>query len=316
MAVHATVEGGGPAEIRSNMRAWVALVRLSLGRHALPRQLAGISLSLLLLASLIVALNTLNDRWSMAHWRSPRGVGPTYADWLAMVQTLPWSKEALMPVQACAGAGAAVVARGGFQVFSTWVVLSFFVSFLMPVWTLSFATDALGAERENGTLMWLLATPLSRPALYLAKYVGVLPYTFAMCAGGFGVLCLAGGWPGRLAFQVFWPAVLVGTWAFSSLYFCMGVCLQRPAIAAIVYSFFLETVLANMPGHMKRLSVGFYTRCMMFESAARCGFRPEKPAVYQPVSGGSAFIVLMLVVAASLLIGMAVFSYKEYRDLR
>jgi hypothetical protein len=287
-----------------------------MGRHAAPRQLAGISLSLLLLASLIVALNTLNDRWSMAHWRSPRGLGPTYADWLAMVQTLPWSTEALLPVKACTGAAAAVVAKGGFQVFSTWVVLSFFVSFLMPVWTLSFATDALGAERENGTLMWLMARPLSRPALYLAKYVGVLPYTFAMCAGGFGVLCLAGGWPGRLAFQVFWPAVLVGTWAFSSLYFCMGVCLQRPAIAAIVYSFFLETVLANMPGHMKRLSVGFYTRCMMFEGAARYGFQPEKPAVYQPVSGSAALIVLILVVAASLLIGIWVFSYKEYRDLK
>jgi ABC-type transport system involved in multi-copper enzyme maturation permease subunit len=315
MAGSATVEDGGPAKVRSKTRAWLALIRLSAGRHVLPRQLAGISLSLLLLASLIVGLNTLNDRWSMAHWRSPRGLGPTYADWLAMVQTLPWSKEASLPVQACTGAGAAVIARGGFQVFSTWVVLSFFVSFLMPVWTLSFATDALGAESENGTLIWLLARPLSRPAIYMAKYTGMLPYTFGMCAGGFGVLCLAGGWPGRLAFQVFWPAVLMGTWAFSSLYFCMGACLQRPAIVAIVYSFFLETVLANMPGHMKRLSIGFYTRCMMFEGAAQHGFQPEKPAVYQPVSGSVAFVVLTAVVAASLFFGIWVFSYKEYRDL-
>jgi hypothetical protein len=311
----AIVEAGGPPTAQSNVRAWLALVRLSAGRHAIPRQLPGISLSLLLLAGLIIGLNTLNDRWSMAHWRSPRGVGPTYPEWLAMVQALPWSMEASLPVRACTGAGAAVIARGGFQVFSTWVVLSFFVSFLMPVWTLGFATDAMGAERENGTLMWLLARPLSRPAIYLAKYAGVLPYTFGMSAGGFAVLCLAGGWPGRLAFQVFWPAVLVGTWAFSSLYFCMGVCFQRPAIAAVVYSFFLETVLANMPGHMKRLSVGFYTRCMMFEGAEQYGFQPEKPAVYQPVSGSAALMVLSVVVAASLLIGICVFSYKEYRDL-
>jgi hypothetical protein len=163
--------------------------------------------------------------------------------------------------------------------------------------------------------MWLLARPLSRPAIYLAKYAGALPYTFGMSVGGFGILCLAAGWPGRLAFQAFWPAVLVGTWAFSSLYFCMGACFQRPAIAAIVYSFFLEAVLGNMPGDMKRLSVGFYTRCMMFEGAARHGFQPERSAVYQPVSGSAAFIVLSVVVAASLLIGIWLFSYKEYRDL-
>ena len=76
-AVTGPAEGSDAANGRSNKRAWLALVRLSFGRHALPRQLAGISLSLLLLATLIVALNTLNDRWSMAHWRSPRGLGPT-----------------------------------------------------------------------------------------------------------------------------------------------------------------------------------------------------------------------------------------------
>src|SRR5262245_3030515 len=118
IAASATVQDCSPAKARSNLRAWLALVRLSAGRHAIPRQLAGISLSLLLLAALIVGLNTLNDRWSMAHWRSPRGVGPTYPEWLAMVQTLPWSMEASLPVQACTGAGAAVVAGSGFQVFS------------------------------------------------------------------------------------------------------------------------------------------------------------------------------------------------------
>jgi ABC-2 type transport system permease protein len=308
-------EDVGLSTTRSSLRAWLALVRFSAGRHAIPRQLAGISLSLLLLATLIVGLNTLNDRWSMAQWRSPRGIGPTYRDWLATVQTFPWPMAACLPVQACTGAEAAVLARGGFQVFSTWVVWSFFVSFLMPVWTLSFATDALGAERENGTLIWLLARPLSRPAIYLAKYAGVLPYTFGMSVGGFAVLCLAGGWAGRLAFQVYWPAVFMGTWALSSIYFCLGACFERPAIAAIVYSFFLETVLSNMPGQMKRLSIGFYTRCMMLEGAFRHGFQPERPAVYQPVSGAAALIVLSMAIAASLLIGIWVFSAKEYRDL-
>jgi hypothetical protein len=46
-------------------------------------------------------------------------------------------------------------AEGGFRNFSGWVVVGMFCGFLLPLWTLSFATEALGREREARNLVWV-----------------------------------------------------------------------------------------------------------------------------------------------------------------
>jgi len=207
-----------------------------------------------------------------------------------------------------------VMHESGFIVFSS-VIFSIFLSFLLPIWSLSFATEALGAEREGSSLLWLLSRPLPRPAIYLAKFVALLPWALALNVGGFGLLCLAAGRPGTLAFRLFWPAVFWATLAFCALFHLMGAWFRRAAIVAIIYSFFLETVLGNMPGYMKRVSIGFYTRCMMFDAAQGHGLQPEKPSIYVPVDGTTALGVLIGLTFVLLVIGMVVFSRSEYQDL-
>src|SRR5207245_2899117 len=129
----------------------------------------------------------------------------------------------------------------GFYRFANVIVFTIYLSFLLPIWSLSFATEALAGEREARSLMWLLTRPLSRPAIYLAKFVALLPWSLGLTLGGFGLLCLAGGRPGPQALELFWPAVLCGTLAFAALFQFIGAFFKRPAIIAIVYSFFLET---------------------------------------------------------------------------
>jgi ABC-type transport system involved in multi-copper enzyme maturation permease subunit len=184
----------------------------------------------------------------------------------------------------------------------------------MPLWSLSFATEAIGGEREAGTLMWLLNQPIPRPCVYLAKYVALLPFSLSLNVGGFWLLCTAAGRAGGSAFQLFWPAVVCGTLAFTSLFHLMGAMFRRPAIVAIVYCFFLETILGNMPGNMKRVSLGFYTRSMMFEEAKGLGIEPERPSIYLPVDGSTAATVLILVTVALLAVGVWVFSRSEYYE--
>jgi hypothetical protein len=96
----------------------------------------------------------------------------------------------------------------------------------------------------------------------------------------------------------------------------MGVCFRRAAVVAIVYSFFLETVLGNMPGYMKRISIGFYSRCLMFEAMESRGVHsPEKPSIYLPVDGSTAWMVLIALTLLFLALGMVVFSRSEYHDM-
>ena len=84
---------------------------------------------------------------------------------------------------------------------------------------------------------------------------------------------------------------------------------------AIVYSFFLETLLGNMPGYLKRVSIGFYARCMMFEAAQEYGLQPEKPSVFLPVDGTTAMLVLIGVTVSLLALGTVVFSRSQYHEV-
>jgi len=298
-------------------RAWCYLVWLSMQRQARARQMVGIALALLLFTTTVVALNTAAGRWTMAHWRTGRQK-PTYDQWLTQLTVDAKLATAGSPVgsgvaDAVTGAQRAALSASGFAVFSRWVVYAVFVGFLLPIWSLSFATEALGGERESRSLVWLLSRPLPRPAIYLAKFVALLPWTLSLNLGGFAILCLAAGAPGRQAFALYWPAVAVATLAFCALFHLMSAIFRRPAIVAIVYTFFLETVLGTMPGYMKRISIGFYTRCLMFDAAEATGMPPpEKPSIYLPVDSLTAWTVLIGMTLALLLAGMVVFSRSEY----
>jgi ABC-type transport system involved in multi-copper enzyme maturation permease subunit len=301
--------------VASPLRAWLYLVSLCLQRQARARQMVWVALALLGLTATVIELNTLADRWGMARWRMPRGYGLTYAQWLELTTVLPFAPPAASFQAAYAAASRVLLDRSGFFVFSNWIVFSVFLSFLLPIWSLSFATDALGGEREGRTLIWLLTQPLPRPAIYLAKFVALLPYSLALNLGGFALLCAAAGAAGWPAFELFWPAVACGTLAFCALFHLMGACFRRPAVVAIVYSFFLETILGNMPGYMKRVSIGFYVRCMMFEQAQSYGIQPEKPSIYLPVDSQTAAGVLLGAALASIVLGMLIFSRSEYYDI-
>ncbi len=301
----------------SGLRAWFYLVWLSWQRQARARQTVWMALGLLAFAAVFVGLNTARDRWDMNNWRQPRRGGPTYRQWLKVT-------EAALPPSGLTGpmhtgfvaAYAAALEHGRleFVVFSRAVVFSVFVSFLLPLWSLSFATEAVGGEREAGNLVWLLSRPLPRPAVYLGKFVAVLPWSLGLNLGGFGLLCLLGGRPGPTAFALYWPAVFWATLAFAALFHLFGVCFRRPALVAVVYAFFLETLLGTMPGYMKRVSVSFYVRCLMFDAARGHGVEAERPSVFLPVEGATAWWVLVGLTVALLALGTVVFSRAQYND--
>ncbi|HEY7330516.1 MAG TPA: ABC transporter permease subunit [Gemmataceae bacterium] len=303
----------------SRTRAWCYLVWLSWQRQARAAQMVWIAVGLLLFVVSLEAIFTSMNAWSMRNWRWPYRQGPTFLQWADEIQILtsvPDGSAGGQGVQAAVAAAVrGIVHTSGFAIFSHWGVFLLFLSFLLPLFNLSFATEALGGERENNSLIWLLTRPLPRPAIYLAKFVALLPWTLGLSLGGFGLMCLAGGKIGWLAFRLYWPAVLAGTLAFSSLFYLMGAWFRRPAVAAIVYSFFLEVILGNMPGFLKRFSIGYYTRCMMFDAASSFGIHPERPEIFLPVEGTTALTVLLGLTIVLLGIGTVIFSRSQYQEI-
>ncbi|MGL4553032.1 MAG: ABC transporter permease [Gemmataceae bacterium] len=314
----------------SQWRAWLALVVLSLSRQARARQMVWIALGLLGLSVAGVAYLSAVGRWGVSHWTYPRGSGVTFPQLVDRVQiTLAVThRDPLAQAHDAAAFGAvrALVQRdvrdadgrpfpgAGFQVFSRTVVFLVFLTFLLPLWSLSFATESIGGERESRSLIWLLTRPIPRWAVYLARFVALLPWALGLNVGGFALLCFAAGPPGRLAFALYWPAVLWASLTFAALFLLIGAGFRRPAVVAILYSFCLEMVLGNLPGYLKRLSVSFYARCMMAERASEYGIETEKPGVYLPVDGTTALAVLIGAAAALVVAGAVWFSRAEYHE--
>jgi ABC-2 type transport system permease protein len=292
----------------SVLRSWAYLVGFSIRRHARVRQMVGIAVALLLLSTLVVALITANFGWDRTN-RFP----------------VRLQQEG---IQLAAGTLAAPIFDGPDHLerfrrenaplaqFSRWVVFFIFLGFLMPLWTLSFATSALGAERESRALVWLLTRPLPRSGIYVAKFLGVLPWCLALNLGGFALICLAGGSTGRQALALYWPAVAGGTLGFAAVFHLIGALAPRPAIVSLLYAFFFETILSELPvpGTLKRLSINYYTRCLMYGPAREAGVPTESDALFASVGEPTAWAVLIAATIALTAVGMWLFSRAEYRD--
>lgn len=313
----------------SLFHAWFFLVWLSIVRQARMRQMVWIAVGLLGFTTTFVGINTAANGWDLHNRRFVFYYGrdgdrmvytnktaTDYTQWMFLAA--PRSPLTPQWEQAVFNAAQAILDHSAFTVFVQALVLSgpsLLLNFLLPIWSLSFATDSIGGDRESRNLIWLLTRPLPRPLVYLAKFVALLPWTLGLNVGGFGLMCLAGGPPGRQAFAAFWPAVVCATLAFSSLFLLIGAYFRRPAVVAIVYSFFLEIILGNMPGFLKRASIGFYTRCMMYEAVADRQIGPQNPQLFLAVDGSTALVVLLTATVALLILGTIVFARTEYHEV-
>jgi len=210
--------------------------------------------------------------------------------------------------------------------FTKTILLGLYLSFLLPLLSLAFASQTLGGEWEDRTLVWILMRPLARPWVYLAKFVAAVPWTFGLTLGGWFLLGALGGPHALSATFELWPAAALGTLTYLCLFQLLGAAFRRSTIIGVAYAFVLETLVGNMPGMVKRASVNFYSRCVLYDLAARAGLDqpagthktgvvPEKAFFFLPVDGTTAIIVLLSAAVGLYLLGTVVFWRREYRDL-
>jgi ABC-2 type transport system permease protein len=322
----------------SNWRAFIALVLLTFSRHWRVRSLGWVSFGLVALTAAAIAIFTQNSvGWrienrpnSVADINSKNTIRMSYKEYAAKRSPLyfqfPGPPEHFGIRAAVFGSYQWLMlspdadaerfrSDRAFLSFSRWVVFGLFLSFILPLFTLAFASGSLGLEREERTLIWLTTRPLPREAVYVAKLLGVLPWCVAVSLLGFAALCVAGGEIGLRAMTVYWPSILIGSLALSTLFHLVGAIFRRPAVVGLVYVFFFETLVAGLPGSMKRLSLNYYIRSLMYNDASAITTVPETQLdVYAPLGTTSAWVVLSLIAVALTLIGMTWFARQEPRD--
>jgi ABC-2 type transport system permease protein len=195
--------------------------------------------------------------------------------------------------------------------FAESIVLGAYLGFLLPVLCLCLGTQSLGGEWEDRSLIWLLIKPLPRAWIYLAKFLSAVPWTCLLALGGLILLGTLGGEEAMQVVAKTWYAVLLTSLAYLSVFVLLGAWLRRATVVAVAYSFVFEMLIGNIPGLMKRASISFYARCMIFATDIP-EIVPSRSTLYMPVDSTLAEWVLLTVTVGMLGLGMLIFQTREY----
>lgn len=237
---------------------------------------------------------------------------------------LLWSANTLMVMFPLVGCALFLVwrrydriefARGAFNDFSEEFMIFLFTSFVVPVCALAYATTSIGGDREDRTLLFLLVRPVPRWLILLAKLLATLPLVVGMVMVSFWIYCRLAGPIGEKAFWLYLSPVLYMTVAYVSLFHLFAVTFRHSTIVALIYALFMEFLLGNMPGMIKRIAVNFYGRSMMYDLGGIHGLRSPDENWFVPVSAHAAGVSLLCISAAAVLLALVIFSEREYRDL-
>ncbi len=186
-----------------------------------------------------------------------------------------------------------------------------YMGFLLPIICLSYASSAISGERSEQTLVYLLTTNIPRPLVYLAMYAAVLLLTLAVTLGGLSALCLVIGINGLEALRVFSTVVVCATTTYVGLFLLFSAGVRRATFLSLAYALMIETLTANIPGVIKRITVSFYSKSWLYDPSTSLGLKPIMGS-YDPVSAVSAQWVMVLASVGFLALGMWLFSRKEY----
>lgn len=166
------------------------------------------------------------------------------------------------------------------------------VAALLPLAALIFATAALGSEIDDGTALYLLAKPLPRWRIVLAKLVVAWLVTVAFVLSATvvaGSLALVG--EGHALVVVgFGVAVVAGALAYCTVFLALSVATSRAFLAGLVYVFIWEGLVTGLFEGTRILSIREYTQGLAGWIASL------SPKTFEPELAGGQSLVLLVVV--------------------
>jgi ABC-2 type transport system permease protein len=202
----------------------------------------------------------------------------------------------------------------GFRDFSEFMIL-IFASFVVPICALAFGTASIGGDREDRTLVFLLVRPIPRPLVLLAKFAATLPLVFGLVIGSYWLYCQLAGEVGQKAFPLYLPALVGMTAAYVCLFHLFAVAFRHSTIIALIYALFMELLLGNLPGIIKRVAVNYYGRSIMYDAGANEGLPRPDARWFELLAPETAAWALAGIAVSGLALAILIFSRREYRDL-
>lgn len=197
---------------------------------------------------------------------------------------------ALTPVVA-----AAVYAAGGEtdpRLFWARLAQRFLIPTVTAVIAVVIAASAVGDEREDGTILYLVSTPLSRAGLIVTQTLAAWTASMGLLAPAVlasGAIALGDG---VTAGALLWPlaGVALAALAYCSAAVLLAMVTRRPVVLGILYILLWEGSIASFAASADRLSIAAYGRRIAVEGV---------PDVNAPDTSTLTAVVVLAVVAAA-----------------
>jgi ABC-2 type transport system permease protein len=135
------------------------------------------------------------------------------------------------------------------------------VTTLLPLVALVYGTTALGAEIEDGTAVYLLAKPLRRSTIVLAKLLAawLLTSVTVVVSGAAASLIAFDGVGSGGVLLGFSVAIALGALVYTALFVMLSIFTSRALIAGLVYVFVWEGLINGLFAGTRLLSIRHYT---------------------------------------------------------
>lgn len=169
-----------------------------------------------------------------------------------------------------------------------------FLSTAVAIVSLVLGASSIGDERDDGSILHVVATPIPRRAIVLAKLAAATTAVLVLCGPAL-IACIAIGLgSAATASAVLWSAlalILCGL-AYSALFLLLALVTGRPVLIGMIYIVLWEGSVATFAPQANWLSVGAYGRAMIAEGLPGAA-RSNVPSI----SGAGGVLVLAIAVA-------------------
>jgi len=168
---------------------------------------------------------------------------------------------------------------------------------VMPLVALVFGTAALGAELEDGTAVYLIAKPVSRWRIVLAKAAVAAGLTLLVVVPVTVAAVFLRGSPSTEAIAIgYGVAVALGATAYAAVFLALSVFTSRALVLGLVYVLVWEGILAGLLEGVRFLSI---RQATLGVAASLSGVSPGQ----NPMDLATSLLILLGSITGALVLG-------------
>lgn len=161
----------------------------------------------------------------------------------------------ILPVLLLGIAGLSRWASHGDPLASSLVTQNFSLGILLPLMSLLVATGVIGAEIDDGSIVYMLAKPVKRWVILVSKLVVGLAAVIAFAVLPTMLAVLIAGDDGGALTLAFGVTSLLAGIAYTAIFVTLGVVTRNAVVFGLLYALLWETVMGGYVPGIRAVSV-------------------------------------------------------------